>query len=138
MSQVNAGRLDALPYYREYLEQILKPRVASVVEEIRVGLTDQIWAHLLQRIAQDQNPGAAADPQALQQLKNMLEQTLGLHLGVQLIAEFDGTPAVPGPTPTAVQPGKGEAGRDNVNVVDRTFPNNPLARAVGGVRRATP
>lgn len=140
MSQVPAGqtRLDHLPYYREYLEQILKPRVASVVEEIRAGLTDQVWAHLLQRIAEDQNPGATPDPQTLQQLKAMLESTLRLHLGVQLTADFDGTPAVPGAAPTPVQPGAKGEGRDNVNVVDRNFPNNPLARAVGGVRRASP
>jgi hypothetical protein len=68
----------------------------------------------------------------------MLESTLRLRLGVQLTADFDGAPAVPGPAPTVVQPGARGEGRDNVNVVDRSFPNNPLARAVGGVRRATP
>jgi hypothetical protein len=137
MSQASQPALNHLPYYREYLEQILKPRVVSVIEEIRAGLTEEVWSHLLTRIAEEQQPGGNPDAAALAQLKSLLEQTLRLRLGVQLSADFDGTPAVAGPAPTVVAPG-GREGRDNVNVVDRSFPNNPLARAVGGVRRAAP
>lgn len=130
MSQTESGQpmMDQLPYYQEYVEQILKPRVARVVEDVRARLADQVWADLLERIAEDQRPGSAADVQALTKLKTMLEQTLRLRIRVDLAAEFDGA-AAPAPEARPVD------GRKGAEVVDRAFPNNPLARAVGGLRQ---
>jgi hypothetical protein len=108
--------LSQLPYYREYVEQILRPRVAAMVEELRAGLGEQVWGLLLERMARDQR--GATDAASLEKLRQTLTETLGLKLAVQLAAEFAGAPAA-GP-----------------EVVERSFPNNPLARAVTGVRRA--
>jgi hypothetical protein len=123
-----ADSLSSLPYYREYVEQILRPRVGRMVEELRANLTEQVWGALVERLAHDQNKGAAPDPQALDKLKAMLTETLGLRLNVQLNAEFAGA---------APQTAAPAAPVNNApDVVERTFPNNPLARAVGGVRAA--
>ncbi len=115
-----ADSLSQLPYYREYVDQILRPRVGRMVDELRANLTEHVWAALVERLAMDQ--GKSPDPQALEKLKAMLTETLGLRLNVQLNAEFAGAPQAPA-----------QGGPD---VVDRVFPNNPLARAVGGVRAA--
>lgn len=119
-----ADPISQLPYYREYVDQILRPRVSKMVDDLRAQLSQHIWEALLQRLAQDQ--GAAVDPQSLDRLRAMLTETLGLKLNVQLAAEFAAAPA-----PQAAQPST-----QNPDVIDRAFPNNPLARAVGGVKRA--
>ena len=121
-----ADSLSSLPYYREYVEQILRPRVGRMVDELRANLTEQVWGALLERLAQDQAKGAAPDPQALDKLRAMLTETLGLRLTVQLNAEFAG----------AAPQSNGPQVNNAPDVVERTFPNNPLARAVGGVRAA--
>ena len=114
--------LTQLPYYREYVEQILRPRVGKMVEDIRGQLAQSVWDALLQRVAHDQ--GAAPDAPTIERLRSLLTETLGLKLNVQLTAEF----AAPAPAPAAAPQAN--------DVVDRQFPNNPLARAVGGVRKA--
>jgi hypothetical protein len=121
-----ADSLSSLPYYREYVEQILRPRVGRMVEELRANLTEQVWAVLVDKLAHDQGKGGAPDPQALEKLKAMLTETLGLRLNVQLNAEFTGAAPQTNSAPANNAP----------EVVERTFPNNPLARAVGGVRAA--
>ena len=59
MSQMENGqpRLDQLPYYREYLEQILKPHVLDLVNEVRTGLLDRVWSDLVARMAEEQSHG---------------------------------------------------------------------------------
>lgn len=134
MSQFDNGqpRLDHLPYYREYIEHILKPRVVRLVEQVRANLTEQVWADLLERVAEEQQPGAGTDPQTIQHLRTLIQDALRLRITAQIHAEFDGSPVAAEPVGRAA----GSEGRDNLTVVDRAFPNNPLARAVGGVRRA--
>jgi len=126
MSQAG-GSFDQIPYYREYLEHILKPRVIRAVEELRQRFTERAWAELVAKMAEDQRPGASADPEALQKLRGMLEQGLRLQLAGALTASFGGAPVEASPN--------GAEGRANADVVDPAFPDNPLARAVGGVRR---
>jgi hypothetical protein len=138
MSQIDNGqsRLDQLPYYREYLEQILKPRVMRLIEDLRSNLTERVWDDLITRMASEQAPGAPSDPAVTDSIRATLRDALRLQLATQIVADFDGSPAatpVPSPAP---QPGRAEV-RENVSVVERTFPNNPLARAVGGVRRSS-
>jgi hypothetical protein len=121
--------LNHLPYYREYVEQILKPRVVKLIDEVRSGLAAHAWHLLLARMAEDQNPGSAADDHALLSIRSMLENTLGLHVGVQMQAEFgNAAPPVSHQAEQIRRP-------DQVDVIERGFLENPLARAVNGVRR---
>jgi hypothetical protein len=126
------GQMDQLPYFQEYIDQVLKPRVSRVIDDVRSHLAEQVWAELLARVAEDQKPGSAGDPQAVAKLKAMLENTLKLRISVDLAAEFNGAPA---PAATVAHIGPASGGREGVEVVDRNFPNNPLARAVGGMRK---
>jgi len=140
MNQSDNGQpgMDQLPYYQEYIEQILKPRVARVVEDVRANLTEQVWAELLARVAEDQKAGASADPKVVAKLRAMLEQTLKLTIQADLAAEFGGVAAPAPETANGHRPGGGgqpNDGREGVDVIDRNFPNNPLARAVGGMKR---
>ena len=128
MSQAG-GTFDQIPYYREYLEHILKPRVIRAVEELRQRFAERAWAELVAKMAEEQRPGASADPEALQKLRGMLEQGLRLQLTGVLTASFGGAPA------EAPSGNGAQEGRINAEVVDPAFPDNPLARAVGSVRR---
>ncbi len=134
--------LENLPYYREYLDQILKPRVVRLIEEVRSNLAAHAWNELLERLAEDQNPGGSTDSAVIQKTRILLEQTLGLRLGILLDAEFSAdqaanrsqTSSMNGPDVAR----RGESGesRPAQEVVERgSFPDNPLARAVGGIRR---
>jgi hypothetical protein len=129
MSQAG-GSFDQIPYYREYLEHILKPRVIRAIEEIRQRLSERAWAELVAKMAEEQRPGASADPESLQKLRGMLEQGLRLQVATALTASFGGVAAEP-PSGNGVP----ADGRVNADVVEQGFPDNPLARAVGGVRR---
>lgn len=126
-----SARLEQLPYYREYVEQILRPRVSRLIDDVRARLTEQVWAEIVERMAEDQKQGGGTDPQAIEKLRTLLSDTLGLKIAVQLDAQF-------GAAPAPAQSGTFNANTtaNGQDVVDRAFPNNPLARAVGGMRRA--
>ena len=123
-------RIDQLPYYREYVEQILRPRVTRLIDDVRARLTEQVWAEIIERMAEDQKQGGT-DAQSLEKLRALLTDTLGLKVNVQLEAQFGNAPAPAQPAPAPAAPVN-----NGSDVVDRAFPNNPLARAVGGMRRA--
>lgn len=125
--------LEHLPFYREYLDQILKPRVAKAIEDVRANLANHAWNELLVRLAEDPQSGAA-DAAAIQKMRQILEHTLGLRIGVLLDAEFGGPQAAPPQAPQAT-PEARRVEEPRTEVVDRTFPDNPLARAVGAMRR---
>ncbi len=131
MSAPEHTSLEHLPYYKEYLDQILKPRVVRLIEDVRADLASHAWNELVERMAEEQNPGGSTDAATIQKMRALLEHTLGLKVGVHMQAEFgDG-----GVARTTAAP---EAARraDHVEVVERSpFPDNPLARAVGGIRR---
>lgn len=132
-----APRLDQLPYYREYLDQILRPRVAHLVEglqaELQEKLREKAWTHVLARMAQDQN-GALGD---VETLRAMLEDQLGLRIRVNLAATFDGAAAGAGSSASGAAPrDHAPTARMDVDVVERRTPENPLVRAVSGLRRA--
>ena len=142
MNGPDKAPLENLPYYREYLEQILKPRVVRLIEEVRGNLAAHAWNELLERLAEDQNPGGSTDSAVIQKLRVMLEQTLGLRLGVLMDAEFAGAaPADKSQQPSsngseAARHGDSAEVRPAAEVVEHgKFPDNPLARAVGGIRR---
>jgi hypothetical protein len=133
--------LESLPYYREYLDQILKPRVVRLIDEVRSNLASHAWNELLERLAEEQNPGASTDSAIIQKTRHLLEQTLGLRMGVLLDAEFAGEAANKSQQSSmngSESPRRADTGehRPQSEVVERgNFPDNPLARAMGGVRR---
>src|SRR5262245_39022860 len=51
--------MSQLPYFREYVEQILRPRVVRAIEDVRVDLPSYVWESVLQRLAAEQSPGKA-------------------------------------------------------------------------------
>lgn len=127
MSAQDQTPLELLPYYREYLDQILRPRVVRLIEEVRANLATHAWNELIERLAEEQSPGASTDNATILKMRNLLEGTLGLKLGVHMQAEFADGPAIKPADPLR---------RPEIEIVDRqAFPDNPLARAVGGVRR---
>lgn len=134
MSQGNGQpRMEQLPYYQEYVEQILKPRVLRLMEEVRARLSEHAWQDLLVHMAHDQGD-TEPNPESLSRLRAMLESALGLQINVEVNLECAGgaSAAQDQRSVKRVQPGEQ---RQNVEVVDRSFPDNPLARAVGSMRR---
>jgi hypothetical protein len=130
-------RIDQLPYYREYVEQILRPRVTRLIDDVRARLTEQVWAEIVERMAEDQKQGGT-DAQSLEKLRALLTDTLGLKVNVQLEAQFGNAQSETPPRQPSRRPRTRRTSPVNngSDVVDRAFPNNPLARAVGGMRRA--
>ncbi|MBL9032152.1 MAG: hypothetical protein JNM80_10670 [Phycisphaerae bacterium] len=126
-----------LPYYEEYVEQILRPRVAKIAEEVRATLAEQVWREIVGRLASDQRSGIAPTPEAIEQVRLVLADTLGMRVAAELQVTFGASasaPAAPASPPMARQEPVPPAGGHDV--VDRGgFLDNPLARAVGGVRR---
>lgn len=135
MSQAPNGqhRMDQLPYYQEYVEQILKPRVLRLMDDVRGRLTEHAWQDLLVFLAQEQGD-SQPDPETLARLRAMLESALGLQIEVQAAVHCAPGAAAAAGSARRVEPGEP---RHNVEVVDRSFPDNPLARAVGSVRRVS-
>jgi hypothetical protein len=128
--------VDQLPFFTEYLEQVLKPHVSRAIEDVRPHLTEHVWQAIVMALSRDQriDPNDAA---GLRRLRTMLEQMLGLRLAVHLDASFerDGQVSVPAtnampPQATRVEPVGARASGDAAVV-----PDNPLARAVSNLRR---
>ena len=132
MSQngMGQGGMGQLPYYREYMEQILKPKVGKIIDEVRGSLVEIVWHEVLQRMAHEQ--GAPTDVQALDQLRSLLEQGLRLRMTAHVVADFEGSGHAQQGTP-----GMDAEAHANAEVIDQAFPSNPLARAVGGIRRVS-
>jgi hypothetical protein len=129
-----ANGFDQLPYLREYVEEILRPRVARVIEDVRGSLTEAVWAELLTRIAREQ--GTTYDAAGLQKLRTIIEQGLNLRLTAHVVVSFEGAPApAPAGNGHSVDTGRTEGERENVAVVESGLMNNPLARAMGNIRR---
>jgi hypothetical protein len=129
------SQFDQLPYFRDYLEQILRPRVAKHLEEIRSALTESVWHELLARMGQEQ--GISTDAAGMQKLRSMLEEGLNLRLTAHIVGSLEG-PGVSTGNGHAAEAGREEATRfsdTREGVVDAGFPNNPLARAVGQIRK---
>lgn len=142
MTQSGNGkpRSEQLPYYQQYVEQILRPRVMQLLDDVRERLAEHAWQDLLIHVAHDQGD-QQPDAESLGRLRAMLESSLGLEIKVQVSIECaepgTGGKAAGGANSsgTPVQARRIDGDRDNVDVVDRSFPDNPLARAVGSMRR---
>ncbi len=122
--------MEDLPYFQEYLQTILRPRVEKAIESIDRLLTEAAWRHIISTIAADQHltPETAASI-----VRPLLEQKLGLKLQAKLESQFGAaTPATSGP---GVDLGEGMTrtpGMDGADVltVRRRPMINPIANAV--------
>ncbi|TVQ61658.1 MAG: hypothetical protein EA378_07885 [Phycisphaerales bacterium] len=129
----------ALPYWSDYLKQVLRPRVESVLQEHMGSWNDVVWEVVARAVAEDQQGGQKMSPE---QIRVLLQEQLAMQLEVDVSVRFGQPPA------SGADGGSGEATRadpsakrdvidpqaDNVDV-RRRVNISPLAKAVGGGRR---
>lgn len=120
-----------LPYWGEYLRQVLRPKVEQMLEEHAENWNEMVWDFMAQTIA-DQQPGGA--PASLEQISALLRDELGLRLQVSVSAEFvepegSGDPGEPDVVGTVSVDGV-----EQVSVHRRTSVS-PLAQAVSSPKR---
>jgi hypothetical protein len=133
-SQFRAA-FDELPYFQEYLQSVLRPKIEKTIETLDRLLTEAAWRHIVATVAADQHIPADA---ANSIIRPLLEQKLGLKMQVKLDSSF----ATPAPAPPPVPPvdmGEGvtRPGVDGPEVltVRRRPLNNPMANAVANNSR---
>lgn len=118
-----------LPYLRDYLREVLRPRVDAVLRGVDAGLTETAWKLVLAGLAREQGD-AAIDPAVL---RSMLEEHLGLRIEARMQAEFT-QPAAASPPP---QPASDQVEPPDVVMARRRpMTTNPLAQAVMDNRAA--
>lgn len=127
---------DDLPYFQDYLREVLKPKIERAIDSVTRSLSETAWRQVVAMVAADQQ-GAPEIAGAL--IRPLLEGKLGLKLETKLDAHFGSTP-VAKPTSTApagVQldndndaDGVTRAGGADVMTVRRRPVTNPLANAV--------
>ncbi len=132
---------DDLPYFRDYLQNVLRPRVDRAIDSVSKQLTDMAWKQVISEVAKD-HPEMSEMSTAL--LRPLLEGKLGLKIEALLSTEFGVARAANAPveqTPSAATPPidlnsdsgvarvGGDAGVD-VMTVRRRPVTNPLANAV--------
>jgi hypothetical protein len=119
-----------LPYWGEYLRQVLRPKVEQTLEEQAENWNEMVWNLVAKTIA-DQQPGGA--PASLEQISTLLRDELGLRLQVSVSAEF--VDAEPGDQPADDEPEPEVLdGVEQVQVRRRTTVS-PLAAAVSSPKR---
>jgi hypothetical protein len=127
---------DDLPYFQDYLKDVLRPRIERALEAVDKSMTEWAWRQVIAALAAEQGtPEIAA---AL--LRPLLEGKLGLKIETKLTSQF-GNEAATRPEPVA-QPAPAGAvdlesegvartpGGPEVMVRRRPNPANPLVNAV--------
>ncbi len=109
-----------LPYFKEYLRDVLRPRVEAALRSVEAGLPDAAWRALVAQLIKEQGEGSM-DPVVL---RTLIEEQLGARLDLRLVVEFNGSePAAPGGASGAPDP-------EVVTAKRRPMTSNPLAQAV--------
>jgi hypothetical protein len=133
---------DDLPYFQDYLANVLRPRVERAIEKVNKSLTEAAWKQVIAEVASDQ---PEMTEMAAAMLKPLLEGKLGLKIEATLSSQF-GVAKVAEPSmqvPSAMHPlpmidlesdsgvmrAGGSAGADILTVRRRPV-INPLANAV--------
>lgn len=121
------GAMSDIPFYREYLRDVVKPRVEHALRLIESNLSENVWRAVVATLAADQTDGV--DPAALRAL---VQDQLGLKLEARLTAEFTNILPQPAAVPAAAD---GEAGQpadapEVITAKRRAVTSNPLAQAV--------
>jgi hypothetical protein len=114
-----------LPYFREYLAQVLRPRIDSLIQDLNERLGEVAWRELLEAVSRDQSM-----PVDVASLRSLMEEQLGLRLDAQVRGMFAGS-AQPGsalPEPRVVN--GVEPVEDAAATKRRAMTSNPLANAV--------
>lgn len=128
---------DDLPYFQDYLQNVLRPRVERAIETVNKSLTEAAWRQVIAEVAAEQ-PGTTEAATAL--LRPLLESKLGLKIEARLASQFGAAKPVKAPGSTLASPIDlesdsgvtrvgGPAGAD-VITVRRQPVSNPLANAV--------
>ncbi|MFM9994283.1 MAG: hypothetical protein ACKVU4_00620 [Phycisphaerales bacterium] len=124
-----------LPYFKDYLREVLRPRVEAMLKSVDANLTETVWRVLLASLAREQGE-PAIDPAIL---RSMIEEHLGLRLEARLQAEFtraaEAAPTAP-PSPSAGGGGEPAEPPDVTLARRRPMTTNPLAQAVMDNRAA--
>lgn len=129
----------ALPYWSDYLKQVLRPRVEAVLQEHMGSWNDVVWEVVSRAVAEDQDGGQKMSPE---QIRHLLQEQLGMQLEVDVGVRF-GAHAAGASGPAGATRADPAAARDVIdppadsNNVDvrRRVNISPLAKAVGGGRR---
>ena len=128
--QTSRAGFDELPYFQEYLQTVLRPRIERAIEALDRSLTEAAWRHIIATVATDQH---IAPEVAGPMLRPLLEQKLGLKMQARLESQF----STPGAAAPAVDMGEGmtKAGGDGPEVLTvrrKPVVGNPLVNAVMG------
>ena len=120
--------IDDLPYFQDYLQNVLRPKVERSIESLDRLLTEAAWRHIVASVASEQH---GAPEGAASAIRPLLEQKLGLRISVKLDSQFGASV----PTSASVDLGEGVSrtpGQEGVDVmtVRRRPINNPIANAV--------
>ena len=120
-----------LPYWGEYLRQVLRPKVEQTLDEHADNWNEMVWELVAQTIA-EQQPGGA--PASLEQISALLRDELGLRLQVSVSAEFVEPEGTENPSHAGGEGVVSDSGAERVEVRRRTSVS-PLAQAVSSPKR---
>ena len=81
------NQLSSLPYFREYLDTVLRPRVERALTEVRAQLSESVLTEVVRIISEEQSGDVPDDA-----VRTLLEQTLGLQIRVEAVAVFANEP----------------------------------------------
>lgn len=138
-------KIAGLPYFDDYLREVLRPRVERIIQRDQASWQDMVWQAVVQQVLAEQPAGSHLDAATIDRI---LRDILGLHIDASISASFQGPgsggAAVrtsdmsdrAGLTPVAGAPMNGAV--DDAVVMDRRGEANPLLRAVVGPRRTGP
>ncbi len=87
MPNTTANQLSSLPYFREYLDAVLRPRVERALTEIRAQLSESVLNEVVRIISREQSGDVPDDA-----VRTLLEQKLGLQIRVEAVAVFADEP----------------------------------------------
>lgn len=74
-----------LPYFDDYVKEILRPRVDGILNGIGRSLNESVWRQLIKLLAAEQ-PNATEGTAAT--IQSLLERELGLRLEASITAKY--------------------------------------------------
>ncbi len=138
-------KIAGLPYFEDYLREVLRPRVERIIQRDQASWQDMVWQAVIQQVLAEQPVGSHLDASTIDRI---LRDVLGLRIDASISASFQG-PGAGGPPVRTLDAGD-RAGLatvasapmngapDDAVIMDRRGEGNPLLRAVVGPRRAGP
>lgn len=138
-------KIAGLPYFEDYLREVLRPRVERIIQRDQASWQDMVWQAVIQQVLAEQPTGSHLDGATIDRI---LREVLGLRIDASISATFEG-PGAGGPAARAadvpdrsglapVASASPNGAPDDAVVIDRRGEGNPLLRAVVGPRRTGP